>query len=364
MFNKIRNRTNTKEVKVGDVILGGYHDIAIQTMTTTKTSDINATIKQINEFVNNEADLVRVAVLDELDAKALKDIVARVKCPIIADIHYNWKFAIDAIKAGVAKIRINPGNIGSKDNVVQIIEEAKKHNTAIRIGINGGSLKLSDNYPAANQLAECAKEWIKFFEKHGFKNIVVSIKHSNPNITYKANMLLAEFCKYPIHLGVTEAGPLDVAIIKSCIGLIPLLNNGIGNTIRVSINGDRKQEIKVCKMLLKHLGFNVTYYNIIACPLCGRNLFNTNKVVQEIDKYLEERPFPITIGIMGCVVNGPGEAKGCDLSICVKDKLHSTLYINDKPIKVVDNDKLVKTLKEEIDKKYNLFIKQYEKLIK
>lgn len=349
----IKTRTDTKPVKIGKVIIGGYNNIAIQTMTKTKTSDVKATIEQINQMVKLGADLVRVSVLDEDDAKALKHIVAKANCPIIADIHYNYNFAIQAILAGVGKIRINPGNIGSPANVIEIINFAKQHNVAIRIGINGGSLELDPKGDTVTQLVDCAFKWIKFFKKRKFENLVVSIKHSNPNITYKANLELAKKCKYPIHLGVTEAGSKDSAIVKSCIGLVPLLMAGIGSTIRISINGDSKEEVKIAKLLLKHLGFNVRMHNVIACPLCGRNLYNTNKWVEEIEKFMEEKNIPITVGIMGCTVNGPGEAKDCNIAICVKSKTTSSLYVDKKLIKDVNNKLVVKVLKETITK-YNL----------
>lgn len=360
-MNKIINRTDTKVVKVGSVAIGGYNDIAIQSMTTTKTSHVKETINQINQMVKFGADLVRVAILDQDDANALKEICKSVRCPIIADIHFNYKFALQAISSGVAKIRINPGNIGSNANVLEIIDAAIKNNVAIRIGINGGSLKLDPNGDTTIQLVDCAFKWIKFFKKAKFENLVVSIKHSNPNITYKANLLLAKKCKYPIHLGVTEGGPIDSAIVKSCIGLVPLLIKGIGSTIRISMNGESKNEIKIAKLMLKNLGFNIKMYNIIACPLCGRNQFNTNKWVEEIDKYMEDKHFPISIGIMGCVVNGPGEALGCDIAVCVKSKNESWLFENGKKIKEINNNDVIESLKQLIDKKYNLFKGSYGK---
>ena len=346
----MKTRTQTKVVKIGNVLIGGYNEIAIQTMTTCKTSNVDETVKQINHLHNKGADLVRVSVLDDKDASSLKQIVAKANCPVIADIHYNWQYAIKAIKAGVAKIRINPGNIGSLDNVLNIINEAKAHSTAIRIGINSGSLKLDPAGSTIIQLVDCAKQWIKFFKKNKFENLVVSIKDSDPNITLKTNLELAKFCKYPIHIGVTEAGSNEQAIVKSMVGLLPLLDKGIGNTIRVSINGNRDKEIKVCRTLLNSMGFNHPYYNIVACPLCGRNLYDTSKIVAQLDKYLEANPKPIKIGIMGCAVNGPGEAKGCDIAICVKDTKTSLLYIKGKLLKQIKHADVFKTIKKLIDK--------------
>lgn len=359
-MSKCRNRTTTKPVKIGNVTVGGYNEIAIQTMTTTKTSDIDNTVKQINSLANYGANLVRVAVLDDDDANALKQIVKQVKTPIIADIHFNYQFALKAIDANVAKIRINPGNIGSKPQVYEILKAAKVKDVAIRIGINGGSLKLDPNGSQVDQLVKCALTWIKFFEKNKFEKLIVSIKHSNPNITYQANIALAKKCKWPIHLGVTEAGPTKSAIVKSAIALVPLLNKGIGSTIRISINGNHKEEIKIAKTLLNNMGFNIPYYNIVACPLCGRNQYNTNKWVEEIDTYLEDKHLAIKIGIMGCIVNGPGEAKDCDIAVCVKDKSTSFLYINGSLNKEIPNSEVIKILKELIDKKYNEAIKHHE----
>lgn len=364
MMNKCRNRTSARPVKVGNLTIGGYNEIVIQSMTTTKTSDVAKTVEQINELVGYGAQLVRVAVLDNDDASALAEIVKKSKAPIIADIHYNYQFALAAIKAGVAKIRINPGNIGSRVQVLEIIQAAKAKGIAIRIGINGGSLKIDPNGSTVIQLVDCAFSWIKFFEKNRFYNIIVSIKHSNPNITYQANLALAKKCKYPIHLGVTESGPDKTGIVKSCIALVPLLEKGIGSTIRISFNGNRKDEIKIAKTLLNNMGFNIPYYNVVACPLCGRNQYNTNKWVNEIDEYLETKHLAIKIGIMGCIVNGPGEAQGCDVAVCVKDKDTSFLYVDGKQIKEISNNEVIKTLKELIDKKYNQSVKYYEKLNK
>lgn len=363
-MSKCRHRTSTRPVKVGNLTIGGYNEIVIQTMTTTKTSDVEKTIEQIKEFNNYGVQLIRLAVLDEADASALSEIVKKTKTPLIADIHFNYQFALKAIAAGVAKIRINPGNIGSKPQVLEIIQAAYRKGTAIRIGINGGSLKIDPNKSRAYQLVQCAFEWIKFFEKNRFYNIIVSIKDSDPNTTYLANVELAKKCKYPIHIGVTESGPDHAGIVKSCIALIPLLHKGIGNTIRISVNGNRKDEIKIAKTLLNNMGFNIPYYNVIACPLCGRNQFNTNGWVKEIDTYLENKHLAIKVGIMGCIVNGPGEASNCDIAICVKDKNTSFLYENGKQIGEIPNTDVIKFLKEMIDKKYNQAVKHHEKLNK
>lgn len=363
-MSKCRNRTSTKVVKVGNLNIGGYNEIVIQTMTTTKTSDVEKTIEQIKQLNSYGAQLVRVAVLDEADASALAEIVKKTKTPIIADIHFNYQFALKAIAANVAKIRINPGNIGSREQVLEIINAAKARGTAIRIGINGGSLKIDPNGSRVVQLVNCAYSWIKFFEKNGFYNLIVSIKDSDPSTTYFANIELTKHCKYPIHLGVTESGPDHAGIVKSCIALIPLLNKGIGNTIRISVNGDRKNEIKIAKTLLNNMGFNIPYYNIVACPLCGRNQYDTKKWVKEIDQYLEDKHLAIKVGIMGCIVNGPGEAQGCDIAVCVKDKTTSFLYLNGTLSKEIPNTEVIKILKELIDKKYNQAVKHYEKLNK
>ena len=333
-------------ITIGNVKIGGTYPIIIQTMTTCKTSNIEKTINQINYFVKQGIKIVRVAVLDDKDANALKKICQLSPVPIIADIHYVAKYAIKAIKNGVAKIRINPNNIGNKKDIVKIIQYAKKHHVVIRIGINTGNFKFQKNIPIVKQLVDFTDKWIKFFEKNNFKNLVISIKDSNPIITYNANVLLAKKYAYPIHLGVTETGPCFQTIVNSCMALIPLLKQKIGSTIRISLNGNRKDEIKIAKLILNTLGIYKNFYHIIACPICGRNQYNTTKWVKELDTYLYDKHIPLTIAIMGCCVNCSGEDKKSDVSICVKTNKISSLFIKGKYIKDLKNSNVIRTLKE------------------
>lgn len=333
-------------VTIGNIKLGGNNPIVIQSMTTSKTSNISQTIKQINFFAKHGIKMVRVSVLDDNDANALKKICQISPIPIIADIHYVAKYAINAIKNGVSKIRINPNNINNKIDIVKIIQYAKKHHVAIRIGINSGNFKFQKNIPIEQQLVKFTIKWIKFFEKNNFKNLVISIKDSNPDITYKANVLLSKKCHYPIHLGVTEAGPNFQATVNSCMGLIPLLKQKIGNTIRISLNGSKDEEIKCAKLILNSLGKYKIYHHIIACPLCGRNKYSTIKWVKQIDNFLNDKNIVATVAIMGCNVNCVGEARKSDVAICVKTNKISSLFIKGKYIKDIRNSNVIATLKK------------------
>ena len=347
---KVYHRTSCYQVAVGDVILGGYHNVAIQSMIKIKTSNVNTVINQINKLVNLGCDLVRVAVYDEKDAQALKQICIKSKCPIIADIHFNFLFAIKAIEAGCKKIRINPDNINDIDQLKQIIEKAKEYKVAIRIGINGGSTSKNSGVETQSQLVKRMLNWVNFFEKQNFKNLVLSIKHSDPQLTYKANVLLASKTRYPIHIGATEAGPNDLAIVKSCSLLLPLLNKGIGCTIRVSINGNPEQEVYIARAILNQAGLYHNFVNIIACPLCGRNKFNTIKIVNKVHQYLKDKKCHLSIAIMGCVVNGLGEANLADIGICIISATKSILFIKGKKVKTINNNNINSELKAYIAK--------------
>lgn len=350
MYNiNMTKRVQTKKVKVGSITIGGSNNVVIQSMTTTKTSDISTTLKQINELIKYGCEIVRVAIFDQQDIDALKIIVKESKIPIIADIHYNYEFAIAAINNGVSKIRINPGNICDVDELKLIVDAAKARNVAIRIGINGGSFSFDDKTKISKQMVKSACKYIKLFELWDFYNIVVSLKHSNYQIANEAYFLAAKKIKYPLHLGITEAGDLINATIKSTLGLQSLLSSNIGDTIRISINGDPVNEIVVAKKLLKQLNILKNYYDIIACPLCGRNQYNTTEWVNEIDQYMQINPFKIIIGVMGCNVNGPGEAKLCDIALCNNSKTNSTIYVDKKIFKVIDNAKAMSELKKAIE---------------
>ncbi len=352
-------REETKAINVGGVIIGGNNDVIIQSMTNTKTHNVEATLKQINDLVKAGAQLVRVAVFDEQDVAALPKIVSSSPCPIIADIHFNYMFAIKAIEAGVAKIRLNPGNISDESQLKEIIAVANKYHTAIRIGVNSGSIPLdlvSEHGVSEQAMIIAAKRYIKFFEDNGFTNIVLSLKCSDPLLTIKTYRLAAQEFKYPLHIGVTESGTVNGGTIKSCAGLAPILVDGIGSTIRISLTGDPVNEIGVCKKLLASLGISSNIVEIISCPTCGRLDFNLEQVVNEIEEYTKDMNFPLKIAILGCVVNGIGEGKEADIGIAGSSK-KGIIFEKGNILKTVPEEELVKELKILIDKHYQAYIK-------
>lgn len=345
-------RWQTKQVNVGGVLIGGNDDVVIQSMTNTKTHDVEKTLKQITELVNKGAKLVRVAVFDEADVNALKEIVKLSPCPIIADIHFNYMFAIKAIQAGVAKIRLNPGNIEDKNQLKEIISVAKKHNVVIRIGVNSGSIPLdlvTKDGVSAKAMISAAKRYVEFFEANGFTDIVLSLKCSNPLLTIETYRLAAKEFIYPLHVGVTESGTLMNGTIKSCAGLSPILLEGIGSTIRISLTGNPVHEITVCKKLLASLGIASNIVEVISCPTCGRLDFHLEEVVNEIEEYTKDMNFPLKISILGCAVNGIGEGKEADIGIAGSSK-KGIIFEKGKIIKTVREEDLVKELKILIDK--------------
>ncbi len=353
-------RQDTKAINVGGVIIGGNQDVVIQSMTNTKTHDINSTLKQINELVKAGAQLVRVAIFDDKDIEALPEIVKKSPCPIVADIHFNHLFAIKAIESGVAKIRLNPGNISDENQLKEIIEVAKKYHVAIRIGVNSGSIPLdlvTSHGVSAQAMITAAKRYVEFFEAHHFTDIVLSVKCSDPLLTIKAYELAAKEFKYPLHIGVTESGTLMNGTIKSCAGLSPLLVQGIGNTIRISLTGNPVHEITVCKKLLASLGISSNIVEIISCPTCGRLDFNLEQVVHEIEDYTKDMNFPLKIAILGCVVNGIGEGKEADIGIAGSAK-KGIIFEKGQILKTVPEEELVSELKLLIDKYYQLYNKK------
>ncbi|MDR1991626.1 MAG: flavodoxin-dependent (E)-4-hydroxy-3-methylbut-2-enyl-diphosphate synthase [Mycoplasmataceae bacterium] len=308
------SRQNTQKIIVGNVQIGHQNKVIVQSMTNTKTSDVNATIQQIRKLVNAGAQLVRVAILDEIDANALKKIVEKAPCPIIADIHYNHKLAMLAIKNGAAKIRINPANINQK-LLKEIVSCAKKYNTVIRIGINQGSKLNNKNFTTAKSMINCALKFIKLFESWHFYKIIVSLKSSDPLLTTNLYELASHKIKYPLHLGVTEAGTKENAIIKSSIGLAPLLSKGIGDTIRISISGDPIDEPRIARKILHSLHLCNDTIDIIACPTCGRLQWNMSDLLKQVENYTKNLKHSMSIAIMGCAVNGIGECEHADIGI-------------------------------------------------
>ena len=307
-----------KEIKIGTVTIGGNHPIAIQSMTNTKTRDIESTVRQINELAKIGADIVRMTISNIDDALAISKIKERTSIPLVADIHFDYRLAIEAVNQGIDKIRINPGNIGSHENVKAVVEACKKRNVPIRIGINSGSLEkdLYQKYGGVTPeaLLESMKRHVELIESYDYHNLVLSIKATDINTTIKTNQLLNQYFDYPIHIGLTEAGTINSGIVRSSYTLGTLLNDGIGNTIRVSLTGDPLNEIPVAKHILAM--FNLYQKpTLISCPTCGRTNYNMELVVNEIEKFLETVNKPIKVAIMGCAVNGPGEAKDADIGI-------------------------------------------------
>ena len=333
--------------------------IIVQSMTNTKTHDIKATLDQIKRLKVAGCDIVRVAIFDDKDAQAIQEIVKQSPLPIIADIHFNCQYALDAINAGVYKIRLNPGNINKESEILQIIEAANKHNTWIRIGVNCGSLsenilKKYNNQVCADAMIETLDNYLKIFEQHKFNKIVISLKSSNPILNQEVNTKAAKHFKYSIHLGVTEAGPEKDAIIKSTIGLAPLLQNGIGNTIRISISTDPVVEVEVAHKLLNYLGLENNRVNIISCPTCGRLNYPMFEVVNEIEDYCKDKHFPLTISILGCVVNGIGEGKHADIGLAgSSDKC--MLFKKGNVLKIIPSKDALNELKALIDEEYKIY---------
>ncbi len=344
-------RRITKQIKVGKVGIGSDYPISVQSMTTTKTRNTEETIQQVYELANNGADIVRVTCNDIEAAKSLVNISTRSPVPIIADIHFQYKLALAAIEAGVQGLRLNPGNIRNEKHIKAVAKEALLANVPIRIGVNAGSLdkdiskKYGDSTPKA--LVESALKELKYLEEVEFHNIKISVKHSNVPLMIESYRLLSEKVDYPLHLGVTEAGPLPGGLIKSVSGISTLLSEGIGDTIRFSLTTNPVDEAKYGRQLLEYLNLRErNSLDLIACPSCGRAEVDVIKVAQEAQKALEKKGYPIQVAVMGCVVNGPGEAKSADIGIAAgKNKGH--LFIKGQVVKVVNENEMVSSLVEE-----------------
>ena len=307
-------RTETRSIRVRDLMIGGNEHVVIQSMCNTRTKDIEKTVAQILQLEACGCELVRMAIIDEEDAKAIREIRNRTHIPLVADIHYDYRLAIAAVENGIDKIRLNPGNIGSKENVQAVVSVCKQHHIPIRIGINSGSLEkdIHEKYgkPTAAGMMESAKRHVAILEELDFHDICLSFKSSDPLLCIEAYRLASNTFPYPLHLGVTEAGTFIGSAIKSSMALGTLLNEGIGDTIRISVNGDPVNEITIVKQLLKCCGLLKNTPNLIACPTCGRTAWDMQPVVNEIESFLTTIDCDINVAIMGCAVNGPGEAGG------------------------------------------------------
>ena len=343
------NRNNTKEVKVGNVIIGGNNPISIQSMCNTKTKDTSSTINQIKELEKQGCNIVRVAVLDIEDALALKTIKENINIPLVADIHFDYRLALASIDSGIDKLRINPGNIGSIDKIKLVVDKCKEKNIPIRIGVNMGSLdkEIENEYGRTSKaLVYSAKKHVKILEDLHFYNIIISMKASDVETTIEAYTLASKLFKYPLHIGVTEAGTEFAGSIRSSIGLGTLLYNGIGDTIRVSLSDDPVKEIKVAKEILATFGY-YTKPKLTSCPTCGRTQYNMLPILKEIEDFLETINSNIKVAVMGCVVNGPGEAKDADIGIAggIGEVL---LFKKGQIIRKIKEENVISEFKQEI----------------
>jgi len=352
---QIIKRRYSRVVNVGNVLIGGTNPIAVQTMTNTLTSNAKDTLKQIDKSVKLGADIIRVSVPDENSSRSLKEIVNHSAVPIVADIHFHYKRAIEAADNGASCIRINPGNIGSSERIKEVVKAAKENNCSIRVGVNAGSLEkqILEKYsePTPEALVESAKLNIKILEDNDFTNFKLSVKSSDIFMSINAYKQLASICDYPLHLGITEAGGKRTGSIKSSIGIGNLLLDGIGDTIRVSLSDEPEEEVRVGFEILKSLGLRNRGVKIVSCPSCARQQFPVIKTVKNLEKKLDDISTPITVSIIGCVVNGPGEANMTNIGITGGGNDTHMIYVDGKKNNVVKNVDLESYLEDLIRKK-------------
>lgn len=345
-------REQTKEVQIGDRKIGGNNPILIQSMTNTKTEDVKATVEQIHRLEKAGCEIIRCTVPTLEAATAIKEIKKQISIPLVADIHFDYRMAIAAMENGADKIRINPGNIGSKERLQAVVETAKERNIPIRVGVNSGSLEkdLVEKYHGvtAEGIVESALDKVHMIEDMDYRNLVISIKSSDVLMCVKAHELLADKTPYPLHVGITEAGTLTNGNIKSAIGLGLILNQGIGNTIRVSLTGDPVEEIKSAKLILRTLQLRKGGVEVVSCPTCGRTQIDLIKLANQVETMVEDYPLDIKVAVMGCVVNGPGEAKEADLGIAggIGEGL---LIKHGEIIRKVPENQLLDALREELE---------------
>lgn len=344
-------RDNTKVIRIGDVAIGGGNPIAIQSMTNTKTEDVESTVAQILALEKVGCEIIRCAVPTMEAAKALKEIKKQIHIPLVADIHFDYRLAIAAIENGADKIRINPGNIGDISRVKAVVDKAKEYNIPIRVGVNSGSLEknLVEKYGGvtAEGIVESALDKVQIIEDLGYDNLVVSIKSSDVLMCVKAHELIAEKCPYPLHVGITEAGTILSGNIKSSVGLGIMLHEGIGDTIRVSLTGDPLEEIKSAKLILRTLGLRKGGIEVVSCPTCGRTKIDLIGLANQVEEMVQDIPLDLKVAVMGCVVNGPGEAKEADIGIAggIGEGL---LIKKGEIVKKVKEEELLETLRQEL----------------
>ena len=341
----------TREIHIGDRVIGGGNPILIQSMTNTKTSDVEATVAQILRLEKAGCDIIRCTINDEAAADAVPEIKKRIHIPLVGDIHFDYRLAIKAIENGVDKIRINPGNIGGQQKLAKVVEAAKKRNIPIRVGVNSGSLEkeLVEKYHGvtAEGLVESALDKVHIIEEMGYDNLVISIKSSDVLMCARAHELIAEKTQYPLHVGITEAGTLYSGNIKSAIGLGIILYQGIGDTIRVSLTGAPLEEVKSAKRILKTLGLRKGGVEVVSCPTCGRTKIDLIGLANQVETMVQDIPLDIKVAVMGCVVNGPGEAKEADLGIAGGDGV-GLLIKHGEVVKKVPETELLDTLRQEL----------------
>ncbi|HEX3076823.1 MAG TPA: flavodoxin-dependent (E)-4-hydroxy-3-methylbut-2-enyl-diphosphate synthase [Lachnospiraceae bacterium] len=346
------HRDHTKVIQIGTKVIGGGNPILIQSMTNTKTEDVKNTVKQIKELEEVGCDIIRCAVPTMEAALALKEIRKEITIPLVADIHFDYRLAIASMENGADKIRINPGNIGSRANVKAVVHVAKDRNIPIRVGVNSGSLEKSiiEKYGSvtADGIVESALDKVRIIEELGYDNMVISIKSSNVMMSVKAHELIAQKTNYPLHVGITESGTLLSGNIKSSIGLGIILNQGIGDTIRVSLTGNPVEEIKTAKLILKTLGYRKGGVEVVSCPTCGRTQIDLIQLANQVENLVGQYDMDIKVAVMGCVVNGHGEAKEADIGIA-GGKGAGMLIKKGVVIKTMPEDQLLNALKEELD---------------
>lgn len=345
-------REHTKVIKIGDRVIGGGNPILIQSMTNTKTEDVKATVAQILALEAAGCDIIRCAVPTMEAAQALAEIKSQIHIPLVADIHFDYRLAIAAIENGADKIRINPGNIGSKERIKAVVDKAKEYNVPIRVGVNSGSLEkhIIEKYGkvTAEGIVESALDKIHIIERMGYDNIVVSIKSSDVLMCIQAHEQIAKETDYPLHIGITESGTVFSGSIKSSVGLGIMLHEGIGDTMRVSLTGDPVEEVKAAKIMLKTLGLRKSGIEVVSCPTCGRTRIDLISLANQVEQMVQEFDLDIKVAVMGCAVNGPGEAKEADIGIAggVDEGL---LIKKGEIIKKVPEDKLLETLRNELE---------------
>ena len=344
-------RDETKQIQIGSVTIGGGSPVAIQSMTNTKTEDVQATVAQILALEKAGCEIIRCAVPTMEAAAALREIKKEIHIPLVADIHFDYRLAIAAIENGADKIRINPGNIGSRDRIQAVVDKAKEYQVPIRVGVNSGSLEkeLVEKYGkvTAEGLVESALDKVHLIEEMGYDKLVVSIKSSDVLMCVRAHELIADVCPYPLHVGITESGTVTAGNIKSSIGLGLILHQGIGDTIRASLTGDPVEEIRSAKLILKTLGLRKGGIEVVSCPTCGRTKIDLIGLANQVEQMVEDIPLDIKVAVMGCVVNGPGEAKEADIGIAggIGEGL---LIKKGEIVKKVKEEELLETLRQEL----------------